>query len=298
MATHRSWPRVFDAHCHLHDPRLSAQRSDVLQRATAFNVTYVATCACFEEDWTALDELLAEMKAAQGAGQPFVDIVPAFGIHPWWANAQSDQYLDKLRAKLDQYPRAALGEIGLCKSNRGRQVDRAVQERVFREQLELAAELGRPCVLHCVGVYGKLLEILQSVQKARGLPPAVVLHSYSGAPDMIPAFLALQQASRGASKLYFSLNAKQLSSQPKAIQACTKVPLDALLLETDAPDQALDVAQVSAVLGEETIVVDGLNEPAMVQLALIKAAEAREMSTDELASAVFDNTVRAFRVSV
>jgi TatD DNase family protein len=183
----------------------------------------------------------------------------------------------------------------------------AVQEQVFRDQLLLAVELNRGCVIHCVGAHGKLLDILGQQLRANALPPVVILHSYSGPATLVDAFLALERKAHDAKfKIFFSLNAKQLANasgskqlfdpsgkHSKSEAACAKIPLDALLLETDAPDQAPS-REASSAFQSELLDKHGLNEPALVQLALQGAAAIRNMPVDTLAAALYENACQAF----
>lgn len=194
-----------------------------------------------------------------------------------------------------------------------------VQVEAVRAQLALAAELERTCVIHCVGHYGKLLEILAEFRRKQRLPPRIVLHSYSGSPDMIPAFLALANPVKrgsaqalgenaGVTRLFFSFNARQLTDAKsnKAATCCATMPLSSLLLETDAPDQPPTLETVQAAADEcaldvvntlrvgDTLLAAGLNEPMLVQLAVHRAAQLRAMPVEELADAVFQNSRDAF----
>ncbi|CAI5701167.1 unnamed protein product [Peronospora effusa] len=296
-----TWPLI-DAHCHLHDEHLhsfisssSIQRfENVLSRARSVHVSHIVSCATHEEDWRILEQLMEQQKH-----DSFLTIVPVFGVHPWWAQEmrliRSSAPLKTLRDMLILYPKASVGEIGLCKSKKGRQVPVNIQMETFRVQLDLAAELERTCVLHCVGYYGKLLNILRDVDP---LPPVLVLHSYSGSLDMIPSFLALR-----GTRVFFSLNAKQLTDpqMKKAAACCKKLPLESLLLETDAPDQTPSIELVKELFNQADNVPlalrkgsAGVNEPAMVKLALYGAAKIRNVPMDEVAAAVYQNSKEAF----
>ncbi|KAF4128719.1 TatD related DNase [Phytophthora infestans] len=301
---------LVDTHCHLHDERLwssdspSSRRAfeDVVHRARNANITHVVSCATHERDWRVLELLMEQQKDDKA-----VAIVPSFGIHPWWAHdlwSTTLDSLDPLRNVLTRYPASSVGEIGLCKSVRGRQVPLDVQMTAFRVQLELAAELKRTSVLHCVGYHGKLLEVLQDVAKGGKLPPILVLHSYSGPPDMIRSFLRLRDT-----RVFFSLNAKQLTDprMKKAAACCKEMPLESLLLETDAPDQAPSAEQAEKVFNREALDAKGLplllqqsstdvNEPVMVKLALQSAAEIRGVGLNDLAAAVYQNCKTAFGI--
>lgn len=184
----------------------------------------------------------------------------------------------------------------------------------------LATELSRTCVIHCVGYYGKLLEILQAMlssAKDKGqLPPRIVLHSYAGGADLAKAFLALEKRATpdSSTRIFFSLNVKQLtdSRSDKAAACCAAIPLRALLLETDAPDQAPLATDVERACEEadseeggglgfrykETLLGSPssgeLNEPALVGVAYQRAAEIRGLPLAELAAAVHENSMTAF----
>lgn len=188
-----------------------------------------------------------------------------------------------------------------------------VQEQVFRAQLVLGAELSRTCVIHCVGYYGKLLEILKAtLSEKKQLPPRIVLHSYAGGADLAKAFLALEKktAPGSTTQVFFSLNVKQLTDarSDKAAECCAAIPLRALLLETDAPDQAPFASDAEkACEGEdslgfaykETLLASSsgkLNEPALVSIAYHRAAAIRRLPLADLAAAVHANSLFAFEV--
>ncbi|KAK1947139.1 hypothetical protein P3T76_001149 [Phytophthora citrophthora] len=149
-----------------------------------------------------------------------------------------------------------------------------------------------------------MLEMLQGIGRVGGkLPPALVLHSYSGPPDMMRSFLALP-----GTRVFFSLNAKQLtdSRMEKAAVCCKEAPLDALLLETDAPDQAPAAEHIEKMFSRDmehdqiplTLQEDSaeINEPALLKLALYSAAKIRDVAVDVLAVAVYQNCKEAFGI--
>ncbi|DAZ95113.1 TPA: hypothetical protein N0F65_009744 [Lagenidium giganteum] len=253
-------------------------------------VVQVVSCACHEDDWVALDGLMGQLPNG-------FTVVPAFGIHPWWADAASDACLDALKQRLEANSRACLGEIGLCKSLRGKAVDRATQERAFQQQLQLATTLQRPVIVHCVKSFGKVLEIMQREQE---LPPRIVMHSFNGASDIVKSFIKLEQNASKRTRVFFSLNAKQLSeNKEKASAWCRAIPLPSLLLETDAPDQLPATDSVMANMDAEItqcLAEVQQNEPVTVQLALLKAAEALSMTPEELAEIVNANALEAFHI--
>lgn len=113
-------------------------------------------------------------------------IVPAFGIHPWYAEEWTDEAEKALRDSLVCFPQASIGEIGLdrCRGNA------EAQETAFRAQLEIAAEFSRPASIHCVRAFGKTEAILREFFKTGKLPP-FLLHAYSGSPEQAKIFTQL-----------------------------------------------------------------------------------------------------------
>lgn len=150
-------------------------------------------------------------------------VLPSFGYHPWYVRERSAGWLDSLKRHLDTVP-SAIGEIGLDRWIDDPDVPR--QEEMFRAQLRLAAERDLPVSIHCLRAWGRLDAILREEPR-----PACgfLLHSYGGPAEMVDGFVKL-----GA---YFSLSgyfAHERKSKQRAVFA--RVPLDRLLLETDAPD--------------------------------------------------------------
>jgi len=167
---------------------------------------------------------------ARLARQP--DLWVTFGVHPWTAARCDDAELAwalavlpaALDGALDVAP-VGLGELGLDHGRRLPAASSARQERAFRAQLGLARERNLPLVLHIVQAHGRALEILRE----EGLPAAGgMVHSASIPAELVPAWLDLG--------LYLSWSGA-LSRQDKLRAAASRVPLDRLLVETDAPDQ-------------------------------------------------------------
>lgn len=205
---------LYDAHNHLQDARLAARIEEVLIDVPKLGLRGCVVNGTCERDWPAV-----QMLAKQ-----FDWIVPAFGMHPWFAKVRSTQWFDTLRRLLDETPRATIGEIGLDRWMR--EPDLADQQRVFVAQLELAAERNLAPSIHCLKAWGPLDDTLTAHRRpARGF----LLHSYGGSAEMIPIFAKL-----GA---YFSISG-YFAHERKAAQreAFKRVPMERLLVETDAPD--------------------------------------------------------------
>ncbi|CAK9206356.1 unnamed protein product [Sphagnum troendelagicum] len=207
---------LFDVHCHLQDNRILDTAPSLIKAATKAGVKWMAVNGTSEADW----EKVRQMSEHNSC------IIPCFGLHPWWASQRSKDWLSKLRCMLQSVPCSTVGEIGLCQSIRGREVEESIQVDVLRQQLELARELERPAAIHCVRAFRSLQGLLEEMGS---FPAGIILHSYSGSPEFVKVF-----AKHGA---YFSFSGFNTHVKPqKARRIWQQVPRDRLLLETDCPD--------------------------------------------------------------
>jgi TatD DNase family protein len=198
-------------------------------------------------------------------------ILPAFGLHPWYAHERTAGWLDYLNFLLDQHPNASIGEIGLDRWMR--EPDVADQEKVFREQLAVAADRKLAVTIHCLKAWGQLEETL------RHHDGPILIHSYGGSAEMIPVF-----TKRNA---YFSFSG-YFAHERKAAQreVFKKIPLDRLLLETDAPDM-LPPPGLQAVAAD-------YNDPRNIRSIYNYAAQLWDTPLLRLATQMEENFARLF----
>ncbi|KAF7010335.1 hypothetical protein CFC21_024756 [Triticum aestivum] len=231
--------RLFDAHCHLQDPRIAAAAPALIRAATASGVGRFAVNGTSEKDWHLVKQMAQEHPA----------VIPCFGLHPWWVPERSPDWMDSLRQFFSETPEAAVGEV-----------------EVFQRQLELAKELEKPVSVHCVRTFGDLLEILK---RTGPFPAGVLLHSYLGSAEMVPGLANLG--------CYFSLSGFLTGMKStKAKKMLKAIPLDRILLETDAPDAVPKLDNVSLVT------------------VLKYVASLLEMPEAELAEASYRNATKLF----
>lgn len=257
---------ITDSHAHLQDERL-APLAATLARARAAGVGRIICCGTSEADWPRVSAIAAE----------FPDIVrPAFGLHPWFIRERSPQWRGRLERFLDRHPDAVIGEIGLDRAVEDR--DDAAPEEVLRFQLRLARARARPASIHGRQSWARLLELLA----AEGPHPAgAVLHAFSGPPDLMPAFTALN--------CYFSFaGAATRSKNRRAHRALAAAPLDRALLETDAPDLPM-VGLPRPADGARPV-----SEPAHLPLIAQALAARRGIPTDLFLRHCEENAVRLF----
>jgi TatD DNase family protein len=260
---------LFDAHNHLQDHRLDAVRPELMRLLPMLGVAEAVVNGSAEDDWEDVARIARE--------HPWVR--PAFGLHPWYVKERTDAWQEALRRYLTEFPRAAVGEIGLDRWIENPDLDAQVQ--CFRLQLGLAVELDRPVTIHCLRAWGLLEEQL----RAAALPKrGFLLHSYGGPEEMIPRF-----ASLGG---YFSLS-PYFGHERKARQLAVfaAMPLERLLVETDAPDM-----WPPEELNPNPLQVEGrpVNHPANLSVSYELLAGVRGMEVSALEGVIAENHRRLF----
>ena len=201
-----------DSHCHLQASSLIPVVDGMMKRAGNAGVHRMFCNATREEDWQAVVDLAANKH----------EIIPFMGIHPWYAETAGAGWEDRLRFRLEQIP-AGIGEVGLdkcCRADFGR------QQQIFLTQLQMAAKLRRPLVIHCVRAWGRMLELLE--QFPEPLPP-VMIHAFAGSLE------TLQRLIRIGCFISFS---SRLATNNKVHTLFLATPLASLLLETDSQGRA------------------------------------------------------------
>lgn len=205
-----------DSHCHLDGHRFDDDREAVIERALQAGVR----------------QMLA---IGTGDGPPDLDVAirlaerhscvfASAGVHPHDAAKWTADCPAAMRERM-QHPRVvALGEIGL--DYHYDFSPRDVQERVFIEQMEIAAEARKPILIHTREAWEDTFRLLEQYWRPTGLPG--VMHCFSGGPAEAERSLALG----------FTISFAGIVTYPKAPEvreAALRTPLDRMLVETDAP---------------------------------------------------------------
>ena len=261
---------MFDAHAHLQDPRLSGCLGAVTAAAAEVGVTGLCCCGTSPDDW----ETTARIAAAQ---LPFI-IVPAFGVHPWHAAGLPTDWLDRLRARLEANPVAAVGEIGL--DGIRTDIPLETQETVLKAQLDEAARRHTPVILHGARIWGRLADAVQPYAKR---VPAIIAHGFGGSFEIMKRFLEM-----GAFLSFAGMVCNPAAKKVRA--AVTQVPEDRLLIETDSPDL---FPTGGAPAGTDPV-GKPVNQPSNLRLVLAAAALLRQISPEALSDATGANARRAF----
>ncbi len=240
--------QLIDSHCHLDDDRFDADRDGVVARAAAAGVERIVVPATTANRWDKIRELCAGSDA----------LFPAYGLHPWFVAQHQAAHLRELDEWLARERPVALGECGLDFYDSRR--DEAWQKQLFTEQLALAANHALPVIVHARKAMDEILALLRRHAPERG----GVVHSFAGSEQQARQLFDLGFRLGIAATVGFE-RARKL----RAVVAA--MPDDALLLESDAPDQP-----GAAHRGE-------LNEPAYIVEHLEVMAELRQTDPETLA---------------
>ena len=204
-----------DSHCHLDAPEFDTDRAAVVARAQQAGVTQIVLPAVMVQNFDSVREL------AHAHG-----FVYALGIHPLYVDRAQDGDLYTLREALAECrddPRlVAVGEIGLDHFVPG--LDRSRQAHFYVEQLELAREFDLPVILHVRRSADTLLKHLRQTRVRGG-----IAHAFNGSEQQALAFVELgfKLGFGGAMTFERALQIRRLAQT---------LPLEAIVLETDAPD--------------------------------------------------------------
>ena len=250
--------QLVDTHCHLDVPEFDADRDDVVRRARAAGVTRQIVPAIEAATWPGLRDA-----CAQDDG-----LFPAYGLHPLLIASHREEHLRALREWIERERPVAVGECGLDYYIDG--LDRDVQATYFDGQLEIARDYDLPLVVHARRAVDAVMASIKRVGKLRG-----VIHSFAGSEEQ-----ARQLADLG---FLIGIGGPVTYERANRVRrVAANVPLDTLLLETDAPDQP-DCAH----RGQR-------NEPARMLRVLETVATLRNEDPDTIARATTRNAERLF----
>lgn len=252
---------LVDSHCHLDFPDFEGETDALLARARAEGVGLVVTISTFV---SRIETLLA-------IAERHDTVYASVGTHPHNAAAEPDIPAQEL-ARLSAHPKiVAIGEAGL--DYHYDKSPRDVQVRVFRQHIEAARETGLPLVIHARDADADMEAILAD-ETGKGAFP-FVLHCFSSTPRLAEVGLEL-----GGTVSFSGILAFNRSDELRAIAA--GVPMDRLLVETDAPFLAPPPYR-----GKR-------NEPAYTRKTAEVLAKVKGVSLEEIATATSDNFFRLF----
>ncbi|MGG2395810.1 TatD family hydrolase [Pseudomonas sp. SH1-B] len=255
--------RLIDTHTHLDFPDFDADRDALLARSQALGVQRIVVLGVYQANWQRLWQLV---ESQQG-------LYAAFGLHPVYLDEHRPEHLGELRDWLSRtagHPKlCAIGEFGL--DYYLEQLDREQQQALFEAQLKLAAEFELPVLLHVRRAHAATIATLKRFRLARG----GIIHAFAGSAEEAREYI----------KLGFRLGLGGAATWPQANRlrkVVAGLPLEAIVLETDAPDMA------------PAMHPNQRNSPEYLVDICSELAALRGISPDELAAASSRNAEELF----
>ncbi len=203
---------LVDTHCHLDAAEFDADRDAVADAALQAGVGVIVVPAVERANFGAVASVCRDYSAC----------VAAYGIHPMYVEQARESDLDALRETVRREHPLAVGEIGLDRFVEPR--DDARQEFYFNAQLQIARDAGLPVLLHVRRAIDPILKQLRLCPVVGG-----IAHAFNGSRQQADEFI----------KLGFKLGFGGAMTFPRASrirELAATLPLDAIVLETDAPD--------------------------------------------------------------
>jgi TatD DNase family protein len=259
---------LIDSHAHIDLAEFNKDRDQVMARARERGLGAVINVGLDAE---------SSRKSLEMA-KKYEDVFVAVGFHPHEAARMKEGDLKSLADLSGDSRVVAIGEIGL---DFYRNLSpRPSQLEVFKKQLDLAVELGLPVVVHCRQAHKEVYDILSGwVKNTPANSKRGVIHCFSGDIDMARRYIELG--------FYISIaGSVTYPSAGELVEVARELPLDRLLLETDAPFLAPQAHR-----GKR-------NEPAYVALTAEKVAQVRQVPTEVVADAAAQNTIELFRLPI
>jgi len=249
-----------DSHAHLDDSSFDHDRQDVVRRARQAGVSRIVVPAIHRASWERIEQLCAECPGA----------APAYGMHPLYLDHHRPEHVDQLTTWLVEHRAVAVGEIGLDYFVKG--LDREQQQIYFERQLRVARQADLPVIVHARRAMDEVTATLRRIGGLRG-----VVHSFSGS----------EQQAEQLWRLGFCIGIGGPVTYDRAQRLrriVAGMPMEHLLLETDAPDQPGACHR-----GQR-------NEPANLLDVLRVVAELRGSTETEVAAATTANAKALFRL--
>lgn len=250
--------QLIDSHCHLDFQEFAADRDQVLRQCLEAGVRHLVIPGVRAASWSALLELCRR----------YGNLYPALGLHPYFIEEHHPEHLNRLRQLLKQEASRvlAVGEIGVD----ARKPNLDGQWALFRSQLDLAAEFHKPVIIHSVKTHDEVCAEMRRRKVGKG-----VIHAFSGSRQQAENFVDCG--------LWLGIGGVITHERArKTREAIRQLPLEKLVLESDAPDMAMAGHQ-----GQR-------NSPEWLPEVLQALAELRDEDPKELSERLWRNSCELF----
>ncbi len=253
-------PRLIDSHCHFDDTRFDQDREQAFQRAREAGVGSQIIAGVKAEWWPRQKQVCMD----------YPGLYPAYGLHPMFLGDHRPQDIERLVSWIEREQPVAIGECGLDFFIKDPQPE--AQQVLFEAQLELAQHYRLPVIIHA---RRSVDQVFNSLKRFPGLKG--VVHSFSGSEQQARRLIDLGFLLSFGGPITYE-RAKRLRSLIQSL------PLESLMLETDAPDQPDNGHR-----GER-------NESAYLPNVLQTVAELRNQPAVEVAAITSKNAAQLFNI--
>ncbi len=257
---------LFDSHAHYDDPRFAGDLDEVVAHISSQS----EICPCGVEYVVNIGCDVPTSRLCLDLAEKYPLFYAAVGIHPQDAQRFDENSIRELKELLSHPKAVAIGEIGL--DYKYENAPREVQKDVFCRLMELAEETGYPVCIHDRDAHGDVFDIIRKYPDVKG-----VLHSYSGSPEQAKQYVKMGWHISFSGTVTF----KNAAVVPEAAKV---VPLDRLLVETDAPYLAPVPYR-----GKR-------NKSSYAYATAAKLAEIHGISTEDMVKITRENALKFFRM--
>lgn len=238
---------LVDTHCHLDVADFDVDREAVLQRCTAAGINKIVVPAIEQSGWSNL----------LGLCQQHASLYPALGLHPVYVDRHQSSHLALLEEQIAESRPVAVGEIGL--DFYLKDLDKERQISLFESQLQISKDADLPVLLHVRKAHDQVLAMLKKMNVKGGIS-----HAFNGSEQQAQQYIDL------GFKLGFG-GTMTYEGSKKIHQLARTLPLESIVLETDAPDMVVEQHR-----GER-------NSPEYLVDSVLALAKLRNISVQEVA---------------
>jgi len=252
--------KLIDTHCHLDFEVFNADRDHVLQEARDVGLIGIVVPGTHQQGW----ENLLSVCAAHDA------LYPVIGLHPMFLEQHQESDIEKLEYAINDSKPYAIGEIGL--DYRDSVGDEGQQTFYFEQQVLLAQKKELPVILHILKAHDQALKILRNNPVCGG-----TVHAFNGSLQQAEQYIEL-----GFKLGFGGMLTYERSSKLRKL--ATELPLESIVLETDAPDVTVFQHQYER------------NSPVYLPYCLQALAEVRNETPEVIAAQTTENAISIFKL--
>lgn len=252
---------IIDSHCHIDFDVFDPDRDDVLNRASQTGIQHIIVPGVTKNTWPRV----------KATCEQYAQLHPAYGLHPYFIDEHTQTDLDDLSQWIETEKPIAIGECGL--DFYLKELDKHKQIEFFEAQIFLAKKYNLPLIIHSRKATEQVIHSLKKTPDVTGM-----IHSYSGSIEQAKLLIDLG--------FYISFGGAITYSKATRIRkVAEQIPLNALLIETDAPDQT------------------GLkhhgqrNQPAYISEVAQNLAALKTLSIDNIYHCTYQNALSLFQLN-